>query len=64
MCMCYGLTTDILTTKNLLSKRDSISNQICVYNLDICTYRAHSFTSLMADLRQDINGGFAFSRGA
>ena len=31
MCMCYGLTTDILTTKNLLSKRDSISNQICVY---------------------------------
>ena len=25
-------------------------------------FRAQSFTSLKADLRQDINGGFAFSR--
>ena len=27
-------------------------------------FRAQSFTSLKADLRQDINGGFAFSIGA
>ena len=28
----------------------------------VLTVRAQSFTSLKADLRQDLNGGFAFSR--
>ena len=28
----------------------------------LCILRAQSFTSLKADLRQDINGGFAFSK--
>ena len=32
----------------------------CVH--DYCQQRAQSFTSLKADLRQDINGGLAFSQ--
>ena len=43
-------------------KSIDICLKILLGNIGICDLRAQSFTSLKADLRQDINGGFAFSR--